>query len=72
MNQKLLEYLNSAEGVSFEDRVRDLAEKVNSTPLYIKRVAKGWQRPGPKLTLRIEGVTGGRVSRGDLRPDLWT
>jgi hypothetical protein len=39
---------------------------------YIYAVSNGDRRPGPQAAIEIERLTGGKVSRAELRPDLWS
>jgi hypothetical protein len=39
--------------------------------LYIYAVSSGKRRPGPQAAKEIEQLTGGKVTRAELRPDLW-
>jgi hypothetical protein len=39
--------------------------------LYIYAVSSGKRRPGPQAAREIEQLTGGKVTRAELRPDLW-
>lgn len=41
----------------------------NRGTLYM--IAKGHKKPGPKLAHRLEFATGGKVSRQNLRPDIF-
>jgi hypothetical protein len=38
---------------------------------YIYAVSNGDRRPGPETAMEIERLTGGKVTRAELRPDLW-
>lgn len=40
-------------------------------PTVVCRYANGSRPVPPKRAVEIEEITGGRVTRSDLRPDLW-
>jgi hypothetical protein len=42
-----------------------------STRQYIYAISNGTRRPSPARAKEIERLTGGKVTRSDLRPDLW-
>lgn len=48
-----------------------LAKKIKIHRNYLIMIANNRIRPGPKLAIKIEIGTDGKVSRGELRPDLW-
>jgi DNA-binding transcriptional regulator YdaS (Cro superfamily) len=45
------------------------AAECSHQTLYM--IALRHKQAGPKLALRIEAATGGRVPKSELRPDLW-
>ena len=51
-----------------------LATALDSSSGYLWQLATGWRgrRPSAEFAIRIEAATGGRVSRAELRPDLWS
>lgn len=63
----LKEYLNE-NGLNY----RDLSEKLGIHPQSLKNIACGTRSPGLKLALRIEELTGGKVTPRDLidQPDV--
>jgi DNA-binding transcriptional regulator YdaS (Cro superfamily) len=50
-----------------------LARQLRCSPDYLWQIATAWRgkRASPELAKRIESATGGKVTRADLRPDLW-
>lgn len=50
-----------------------LADALGSSPDYLWQIATGWngRQSSPKLAARIEEATGGKVTRADLRPDIF-
>lgn len=52
---------------------KTLADALGTSPDYLWQIATGWQgrKASPKLALAIEEATGGKVTRAELRPDLW-
>lgn len=50
---------------------QEIANAVGSSPAYISQIAYGHRDPSPVLAQEIERATGGAVTRGDLRPDVY-
>jgi DNA-binding transcriptional regulator YdaS (Cro superfamily) len=50
---------------------KDAARELGITREHFIMVSNGKDRPGPKLSLRIEEWSNGAVTRHELRPDLW-
>ncbi len=50
-----------------------LAEKLGTDPNYLWQIANGWndRQASPKFAIRIEEATDGKVTRADLRPDIF-
>jgi DNA-binding transcriptional regulator YdaS (Cro superfamily) len=48
-----------------------LALRAKTTVAYLYQVAGGHRAVGPKLALAIEQVSGGCVTRHELRPDIF-
>lgn len=55
------------------DRRRELAEACGTDPGYLWQIATGWRgrKASIDLTKKIEAATEGKVSRHDLRPDVY-
>lgn len=66
LSMRLIEYLQE-KSISYQE----FASKIKAKPGYVERLAKGWQRPGPFMAMRIEEATEFQVSRSTLRPDIW-
>lgn len=49
----------------------DLAKDLDIHQVYANAIVSGLNHPGPKLTMRISKWTGGKVTKKELRPDLW-
>lgn len=47
------------------------AKAAGTKAVYLTHIANGHRKPSFKLTHRIEKATGGKVSRHDLRPDIF-
>lgn len=47
------------------------ARKVDVSDVYLRRLLVGMERPSVDLCARIERETQGRVTRADLRPDIF-
>jgi len=63
---KLRDYL-SANGLS----ASAFAGMVGTAQPTISRILNGKRRPSPSMAREIERITGGKVRRHELRPDLW-
>ncbi|QQN36642.1 helix-turn-helix domain-containing protein [Rahnella aceris] len=50
---------------------KELAEKLGVSKSYLSQMASGASPVPPSRCLVIEGVTGGVVTRADLRPKDW-
>ena len=48
-----------------------MARLVGTTQQHLSRIMNGTRAAGPRLAIQIERHTGGKVSRIDLRPDLY-
>ncbi|WP_413722663.1 transcriptional regulator [Sodalis sp. RH24] len=48
-----------------------LAEQVKTSPGYLRLVFKGYKKAGFELAQKLEEVTGGTVTKADLRPDIY-
>jgi DNA-binding transcriptional regulator YdaS (Cro superfamily) len=53
------------------DEKRTLAKAADTEVIYLIQIAGGHAQPSPKLANRIEQATNGKVSRHDLRPDIF-
>lgn len=60
----LEQYLKDADPVA-------LAKAAKTKQVYLTHVARGYSKASYKLAIRIETATGGKVSRHDLRPDIF-
>lgn len=49
----------------------EFARRIGCSLSYLNKLCSGHERPGIRLTLKIERETGRKVSRYDLRPDLF-
>lgn len=65
--KKLIAYIRRADD---DERKRVCAECQTSIG-YLRKAASVGQLLGASLCVRIERVTGGAVTRRDLRPDDW-
>ena len=52
-----------------DDFIR-IAEEVDTKPVWLYHIARGYRRTSAEMAIRIERATSGAVSRCDLRPDL--
>ncbi len=48
-----------------------LAEEAGTKVSYLIHVVNGRRKTSPKLSIKIEEVSGKKITRHDLRPDLW-
>lgn len=53
-----------------EEALSNFAERCDSTPKYLLKIARGHGRVGTALAINIERESGGRVRCEDLRPDV--
>jgi DNA-binding transcriptional regulator YdaS (Cro superfamily) len=55
------------------DQRRALAKRVGTSPEYLWQIATGWndRKAGPAMAQKIDAATGGKISKSELRPDLW-
>lgn len=51
--------------------LKQFAEKIGKTPGAVWQWATDYQTPTAENALEIEKATGGKVTRHELRPDLW-
>lgn len=49
----------------------DFAKRIGTTPAYLEQLRYGFSKPGAKLCSRIEEASGGKVTREELRPDIF-
>jgi DNA-binding transcriptional regulator YdaS (Cro superfamily) len=49
----------------------NLAEKAGTKYIYLTQIASGFRKPSGRLTLLLEHYSNGKLSRHDLRPDLY-
>jgi DNA-binding transcriptional regulator YdaS (Cro superfamily) len=63
----LIQYL---QGSTHEQR-EFLAKKAKTKVVYLKQLASGFRKASPSLAKRIEQATCGRVTRQELRPDIF-
>lgn len=61
---ELKKYLETADAYA-------LADAAETTRIYLTHLAHGHSKASPKLAKRIEDATGGKVTRKDLRPDIF-
>lgn len=59
--------------ISDPGRRDDLAAAIPTSPQYLWQMATGWRnkRPSRLMAEAIERVTGGAVTREELRPDIF-
>jgi len=57
----------------FDGKVSRLAASLGVTYQAVRKWEANWEHNGvpPKRALELEEVSDGRVTRHDLRPDLW-
>lgn len=48
-----------------------LAERLDTDPRYLWQIATGRRKASPKLALAIETATNRKVTRQELRPDVY-
>ncbi|MCG8488218.1 MAG: hypothetical protein MI756_12180 [Chromatiales bacterium] len=53
------------------DAARRLAVKCGTKYIYLTQIASGFRRPSGRLTLLLERYSEGKLSRHELRPDLY-
>lgn len=54
------------------DELKAIAELAGISGGYLLLAAKyGYRRVSPELAMRLEQVTGGRIQKWMLRPDVW-
>lgn len=51
------------------EKKQEFAEKIGSTPGYMKQIYYGYCRPSPKLARTIDVMSYGRVPRSELCPE---
>jgi DNA-binding transcriptional regulator YdaS (Cro superfamily) len=51
--------------------LEEIAEKAGTSVGYLVQIKNGHRKASPKLVTKIQEATNGKVSREDLRPDLW-
>jgi len=49
----------------------DLARALSKNPDYLYQIATNRRQASPALAIQIEAATQGKVTRAELRPDLW-
>lgn len=54
-----------------KEEVERVACEAETTLDYFKQVMYGNRAPSPKLAIRLEQCSDGRMSRRDLRPDIF-
>lgn len=52
-------------------RQRETARLFGISAPYLNQIIHGIRNPSPRLAIRIEKATDGRVSRKELLPDIW-
>ena len=54
--------------------LHELAAAIGCNAEYLWQIATKWEgrQASPKMAVRIETATRGKVTRADLRPDLWS
>lgn len=67
---KLIDYLRP-EGKPVTGLDESVAAQAGTTPAYLWQIATGVRKASPKLAKAIEAATGGKVSKRELRPDIW-
>lgn len=53
------------------DGKSQLAKRLKTSKVYLYQLAYGRRRPDWKYAIRIETATDGRVTRYELRPDIF-
>ncbi|MCU7936321.1 MAG: helix-turn-helix domain-containing protein [Candidatus Thiodiazotropha sp. (ex Dulcina madagascariensis)] len=48
-----------------------LAKKAGTKYVYLSQIASGFRKPSGRLTLALERLSGGKLTRHELRPDLY-
>lgn len=62
----LTTYLDSAQGTR-----REFAAAVGISSAFLSQIESGVRKPSPRVVFKIEQETAGRVTRVDLRPDIF-
>lgn len=52
-------------------RRNELAKTLGKSPDYLWQIGAGIRRASPQLAQEIHDATGGKVSRAEVRPDIW-
>ena len=53
------------------DAAKHLASRVGTKYVYLSQIASGFRKPSNILAVAIERETEGRITRRELRPDLY-
>ena len=48
-----------------------VAHRAGTTLIYLRMIGWGHKRPSPKLARALEDASQGRMTRAELRPDIW-
>lgn len=54
-----------------KDAVETLAGRAESSYAYLSQIAYGHRSPSPKLAKKLEELTDGKLTRYELRPDVY-
>ncbi|MEG9766763.1 transcriptional regulator [Enterobacter hormaechei] len=54
-----------------KEQQRKLAQRVGSTPGYLRLVFNGYKKAGFSLAKRLEDTTSGVIQKSELRPDIY-
>ena len=52
--------------------IADVAARAGTKPVYLRLIGLGHKRPSPKLAIALETASDCRMTRAELRPDLWS
>lgn len=53
------------------DEKKRCAQSCGTSPAYLWQIKGGFSIPGPKLALRLAAFSGGHITPGHVRPDLF-
>jgi len=56
---------------TYPDEAETVALRSGTTLIYLRMIGWGHKRPSPKLARSLELASNGRMTRTQLRPDIW-
>lgn len=71
MKKRVVQSLRShLRALTHEDKAQ-LAADVSASPVYLYHIASGFRRASATLAIRLEKATFAKVTRTDVRPDIF-